>query len=84
MNFKKIWQKPKHQPKVLPLLDNIFSAVTHGIGFGLAVTALVLLIIRAVGTHSPLRVVTFTIYGSSLIFFIFIFNALPFFNLYQS
>lgn len=75
MNFKKIWQKPKQQPKVLPLLDNIFSAVTHGIGFGLAVTALVLLIIRAVGTHSPLRVVTFTIYGSSLIF-LYLFSTL--------
>lgn len=67
MNFKKIWQKPQHQAKVIPLLDNIFSAITHGIGFGLAVTALVLLIIRAASTHSPLRVVTFSIYGASLI-----------------
>ncbi|KRL63580.1 PAQR family membrane homeostasis protein TrhA [Lactobacillus psittaci] len=67
MKFKQIWQKPKHPGKVIPLLDNIFSAITHGVGFGLAVTALVLLIIKAAHSGSALKVTAFTIYGASLV-----------------
>lgn len=51
------------------LLIEIANAVTHGIGAGLAIAGLVFLIIRAVHTGSPMRVVTFTIYGSILILF---------------
>lgn len=51
------------------LLIEIGNAVTHGIGAGLSIAGLILLIIRAVHTGSPMRIVTFTIYGSALILF---------------
>ncbi|MYV16643.1 PAQR family membrane homeostasis protein TrhA [Furfurilactobacillus milii] len=51
------------------IVNEVFNAITHGIGFGLAIAGLVILIIRAVHTGSSLRVVTFTIYGSILILF---------------
>ncbi|TDB29864.1 hemolysin III family protein, partial [Lactobacillus acidophilus] len=51
------------------LLIEIGNAVTHGIGAGLSIAGLILLIIRAVQTGSPMRIVTFTIYGSALILF---------------
>lgn len=51
------------------LLIEIGNAITHGIGIGLAIAGLVFLIIRAAHTGSPMRVVTFTIYGSVLVLF---------------
>ena len=65
--MQKIWQEPEQRPKSYYILDNTLSAVTHGIGFCLAVAGLVLLIIKAAATHSPLRIVTFIIYGSCLL-----------------
>lgn len=67
MKMQKIWQEPEQRPKSYYILDNTLSAVTHGIGFCLAIAGLVLLIIKAAATHSPLRIVTFTIYGSCLL-----------------
>ncbi len=67
MKMQKIWQEPEQRPKSYYILVNTLSAVTHGIGFCLAVAGLVLLIIKAAATHSPLRIVTFTIYGSCLL-----------------
>lgn len=50
----------------------IGNAITHGIGFGLAIAGLVFLIIRAAHTGSPMRIVTFTIYGSiPVLFYLF-------------
>lgn len=51
------------------LLIEIGNAISHGIGAGLAIAGLVFLIIRAAHTGSPMRIVTFTIYGSVLILF---------------
>lgn len=51
------------------LLIEIGNAITHGIGTALAIAGLVFLIIRAAHTGSPMRVVTFTVYGSILILF---------------
>ncbi|MBC8424317.1 hemolysin D, partial [bacterium] len=42
--------------------EEIAHSITHGIGALLSVAALVLLIIRAVGTGDPWRVVSFTIF----------------------
>ncbi|WP_317638168.1 PAQR family membrane homeostasis protein TrhA [Lactobacillus xylocopicola] len=67
MNLKKIWLEPQKRPKNYYLLDNIFSAVVHGIGSLLALIGLILLIIKAVSTHSALRITTFTIYGTCLL-----------------
>lgn len=67
MTLKSIWAEPTKRSKTYKIVDNTFSAVTHGIGFGLAIAGLVLLIVKAAHTGSPIRIVSFTIYGSSLI-----------------
>lgn len=67
MNLKKLWQKPFERTRTYYLLDNIFSAITHGIGFGLAVAGLVILIVKAAHSGSALKITTFTIYGSCLV-----------------
>ncbi len=71
MKISKLWQQPEQRSERYYLLDNIFSAITHGIGFGLAVTGLVILIVKAAHTGSPMRVVTFTIYALAWYCFIY-------------
>ena len=51
------------------LLIEIGNAISHGLGAILSIIGLVLLIIKAVHTGNPVRIVTFTIYGSILILF---------------
>lgn len=67
MSLKNLWSEPADRSKTYHILDNIFSAITHGIGFGLAIAGLVVLIVKAAHTGSPIRIVSFTIYGSSLV-----------------
>ena len=67
MSFKQLWQEPKNRSKTYNILNNIFSAITHGIGFCLAVAGLVILIVKAAHTGSAVRETAFTLYGSSLI-----------------
>lgn len=56
------------------ITNEVFNAITHGIGFGLAVAGLVLLIIK--GAHmGPLATVSFTIYGACLTL-LFLFSTL--------
>ncbi|WP_282675939.1 hemolysin III family protein [Lactococcus cremoris] len=49
------------------ILNEIFNAITHGAGTGLAIAALVLLVIKGAASGSALEVVAFTIYGASLV-----------------
>lgn len=67
MQLKKLWEPPTSPSKTYLILDNIFSAITHGIGFGLSIAGLVILIVRAVHTGGALKIVSFTLYGSSLV-----------------
>lgn len=67
MMITRIFQRPQQPQPHEEKLNTIWSAITHGIGLGLAVIGLVLLIRRAIALQSPLRLVTFTIYGSCLI-----------------
>ncbi|QNQ82356.1 hemolysin III family protein [Lactobacillus sp. PV037] len=67
MRFKQLWEPPTNPSKTYLILDNIFSAITHGVGFGLSVAGLVILIVRAVQTGGALKIVSFTLYGSSLV-----------------
>ena len=53
--------------KTYQILNEIFNAVTHGAGTGLAIAALVLLVIKGAASGSALEVVAFTIYGASLV-----------------
>ncbi|WP_261806058.1 PAQR family membrane homeostasis protein TrhA [Lapidilactobacillus luobeiensis] len=64
---KKLFTAPQHPTRRYLVLNEIFSAITHGIGVGLAITALVLLVLKAGGTHDTLRIVTFSVYGASLV-----------------
>ena len=47
--------------------EEVVNAITHGIGFLLSITALVFLIMFAVQNGSTWHVVTFTIYGVSML-----------------
>lgn len=49
------------------ITHEVLNAVTHGIGVALSITALVLLIIKGVHDDSPLAIVSYSIYGSTLI-----------------
>lgn len=51
------------------ILIEIANAITHGVGAALAIAGLVILIVRAVHTGSPMRIVTFSIYGAALVLF---------------
>ena len=63
------------------LLEEIASAVTHGIGAGLAVAALVLGVIYAAEVESAWAIVGVAIYGATLIFMFVtstLYHSLPF------
>jgi hemolysin III len=49
------------------ILNETANAVTHGIGFGLSIAGLVLLILKAADTGETLRIVSYSIYGTTLI-----------------
>lgn len=61
------WQPVEDRPKSYYIIDNVLSAVVHGIGFGLSIAGLVILVVRAAHSHSALRVTTFAIYGACMI-----------------
>ncbi len=58
------------QPRLYTLGEDIFNSISHGVGAGLSVAALVLLVIRAViyfqGTKQALMVSGYSIFGSTL------------------
>ena len=47
--------------------EELWNAITHGIGFIASIPALVVLILAAVQTGSGLQITTFTIFGASVI-----------------
>ncbi|MEB2301457.1 hemolysin III family protein [Lysinibacillus xylanilyticus] len=47
--------------------EELWNAITHGIGFIASIPALVVLILAAVQTGSALQITTFTIFGASVI-----------------
>jgi hemolysin III len=51
----------------LSVKEEIFNSVTHGIGTLLSIAALVLLVVQAVGKGDVWHIVSYTIYGSSLV-----------------
>ena len=57
------------------IVNEVFNAITHSIGTGLSIAGLVLLIIKGAQMHSPLHVVSYTIFGSSMIL-LFLFSTL--------
>ena len=57
------------------IVNEVFNAITHGIGTGLSIAGLVLLIIKGAQMHSPIHVVSYSIFGSSMIL-LFLFSTL--------
>lgn len=53
--------------KDFSLKEEIANSITHGIGFLLSIPALVMLIINAVETDNPWRIVSFSIFGATTI-----------------
>ncbi|USS90639.1 PAQR family membrane homeostasis protein TrhA [Fructilactobacillus carniphilus] len=51
------------------ILNEILSALTHGIGVALSIAGLVMLIIRGIQEGGALRITCFAIYGSILVLF---------------
>ncbi len=47
--------------------EELANAITHGLGFLLSIPALVVLIVSAVQKGSPLQIVSFTIFGVSML-----------------
>ncbi|MFS0943663.1 hemolysin III family channel protein [Enterococcus sp. DIV0182] len=49
------------------IVNEVFNAITHGIGAGLSIAGLVILLVKGAHLHSPLHVVTYAVYGSMMI-----------------
>ena len=49
------------------IIGEVLNAVTHGIGVALAITALVLLLMKAVAVNNTTQIIAFSVYGASLI-----------------
>ncbi|MCA6741487.1 PAQR family membrane homeostasis protein TrhA [Enterococcus durans] len=49
------------------ILNEVFNAVTHGIGTGLSIAGLAILLVKGARLHSSVHVVSYTIYGSMMI-----------------
>lgn len=57
----------KTKYRKLTVKEEIFNSITHGIGVLLSIAALVILVVLAVGKGDKWHIVSFSIYGSSLI-----------------
>ncbi|APT19177.1 hemolysin III [Amylolactobacillus amylotrophicus DSM 20534] len=67
MRISELFKVPEPRSKAYNIVNETFGAVTHGIGFFLSVAGLVMLIIKTIPEHDTLKLVSFIIYGSSLI-----------------
>lgn len=59
--------KSKYDPKTYEPLEEKLNVFTHGLGLLLSIAALVLLVVKASIDGSPWRIVSFSIFGVSLI-----------------
>jgi len=59
--------KPKKDPKSYEPLEEKLNVYSHGLGLLLSIAALVLLVVKASVDGSPWRIVSFSIFGTSLI-----------------
>lgn len=57
------------------IVNEVLNAVTHGIGFGLSVAGLVILLVKGAHLGSAIHVVSYAIYGSTMIL-LFLFSTL--------
>ncbi|MEG0288971.1 MAG: hemolysin III family protein [Carnobacterium sp.] len=53
--------------KTYLITNEVFNAITHGIGFGLSIAGLVILLYKGSQTGTALEIVSYAIYGATLI-----------------
>ncbi|KRM57123.1 hemolysin III-like protein [Secundilactobacillus malefermentans DSM 5705 = KCTC 3548] len=51
------------------IINEVLNSITHGLGVGLSIAALVLLVIKAVDSGNSVKIWAFSIYGAILILF---------------
>lgn len=49
------------------IVNEVLNAITHGIGAGLSIAGLVILLVKGARLHSPPHIVSYAIYGATLI-----------------
>lgn len=67
MTVKTTFSKEKAPPKPLSPREETLSSLTHGLGAGLSLAGLILLVYRAVAFGDVTQIVSFSIYGASLV-----------------
>ncbi|GAG63573.1 unnamed protein product [marine sediment metagenome] len=67
LNEKNILKKEIHPSKLQTIGEEIANSITHGIGAGLSIAALVILVVLASKRGDVWRIVSFSIYGATLI-----------------
>lgn len=65
----------KQFSKKYMIVNEIFNAITHGIGCGLSIAGLVILLVKGAKLGSAMHVVSYAIYGSTMIL-LFLFSTL--------
>lgn len=63
-NIRKAARQAKNEPPVRSVGEEIFNAISHGVGAGLAIAAMVLLLLRS---DTPARITASLFYGISMI-----------------
>ncbi len=67
LNEKNILKKETHPSKFQTMGEEIANSITHGVGIGLSIAALVILVVLASRRGDAWRIVSFSIYGTTLI-----------------
>ena len=67
LNEENILKKETHPSKLQIMGEEIANSITHGIGAGLSIAALVILVVLASKRGDAWRIVSFSIYGATLI-----------------
>ncbi len=60
-------EKQKKAYRKLTVKEEIFNSITHGVGVLLSIAALVILVVLAVGKGNTWHVVSFSIFGSTMV-----------------
>ncbi|KRM36544.1 membrane protein hemolysin iii protein [Agrilactobacillus composti DSM 18527 = JCM 14202] len=62
-----IFNERPHLSKKYEITNEVLNAVTHGLAVFLAITGLVILLLKGLREHSTLAIVSYAIYGASMI-----------------
>ncbi len=64
-------EQPDHDriafPRLYTLGEEIANAITHGVGTGLSIAGLTVLVVLAALGHDPWKILSFSIYGATLV-----------------